>query len=68
MPMFLCYQELEHSIETGDGKPQYSTPYSHSPVQLQLTKREIQKMVEQNIFEPSTSPWGAPCLLVKIKR
>ena len=21
-------------------------------------------MVEQNILEPSTSPWGAPCLLV----
>jgi hypothetical protein len=24
-------------------------------------------MVEQNILEPSTSPWGAPCLLVKKK-
>ena len=25
------------------------------------------KMVEQNILEPSTSPWGAPCLLAKKK-
>ncbi|CAB4010121.1 Hypothetical predicted protein [Paramuricea clavata] len=29
---------VEHSIETGDAKPQYSTPYSHSPVQRQLIK------------------------------
>jgi hypothetical protein len=55
-------------VEHSDAKPQYSTPYSHSPVQLQLINREIQKMVEQNILEPPTSPWGAPCLLVKKKR
>jgi hypothetical protein len=54
-------------VEHSDAKPQYSTSYSHSPVQLQLIKREIQKMVKQNILEPSTSPWGAPCLLVKKK-
>jgi hypothetical protein len=46
---FRGVNHVEHSIETGDAKPQYSTPYSHSPVQLQLIKREIQKMVEQNI-------------------
>jgi hypothetical protein len=62
---FRGVNHVEHSIETGDAKPH--TPYSHSPVQLQLIKREIQKMVEQNILEPSTSPWGAPCLLVKKK-
>ena len=55
---------VEHSIETGDAKPQYTTPYSHSPAQL---NQEIHKMLEQNILEPSTSPWGAPCLLVKKK-
>ena len=58
---------VEHSIENGDAKPQYTTPYSHSPAQLNLIKHEIHKMLEQNILEPSTSPWGAPCLLVKKK-
>ena len=58
---------VEHSIETGDAKPQYTTPYSHSPAQLNLIKQEIHKMLEQNILKPSTSPWGAPYLLVKRK-
>ena len=58
---------VEHSIETGDAKPQYTTPFSHSPTQLNLIKQEIHKMLEQSILEPSTSPWGAPCLLVKKK-
>ena len=35
----------------------------HTPAQLNLTKQEIQKMLERNILEPSTSP----CLLVKKK-
>ena len=64
---FRGVSHVEHSMDTGDAKPQYSTPYSHSPIQLQLIKQEIQKMLEQNILEPSTSPWGAPCLLVKKK-
>ena len=58
---------VEHSIETGDAKPHYTTPYSHSPAQLNLIKQEIHKMLEQNMLEPSISPWGAPCLLAKKK-
>ena len=58
---------VEHSIETGDAKPHYTTPYSHSPAQLNLIKQEFHTMLEQNILEPSISPWGAPCLLVKKK-
>ena len=64
---FRGVSHVEHSIDTGDAKPQYSTAYSHSPIKLQLMKQEIQKMLEQNILEPSTSPWSAPCLLVKKK-
>ena len=41
--------------------------HTYSPAQLNLIKQEIHKMLEQNILEPSTSPWGAPCLLVKKK-
>ena len=58
---------VRHSIETGDAKPQYSTPYSHSHAQLNLTKQKIYKILEENILAPSTTLWGAPCLLVKKK-
>ena len=57
----------EHTIDTGDAPPQYQPPYAKSPMQLQIVKAEIQKMLEQGILEPSSSPWGAPCLLVKKK-
>ena len=56
-----------HEIDTGDSQPQYTPPYPKSPAQLQIIKEEIQKMIEQDILEPSNSPWGAPCLLVKKK-
>ena len=64
---FYSVRDVEHTIDTSDAKPQYSTPYSYSPAQLQLIKKEIKKMLEQNILEHSTSPWGDPCLLVKKK-
>ena len=57
----------EHSIDTGDAPPQYQPPYAQSPSQLQIMKAEIQKMLEQEILEHSSSPWSAPCLLVKKK-
>lgn len=55
----------EHTIDTGDAPPQYQPPYAQSLPQLQIMKTEIQKMIEQGILEPSSSPWGALCLLVK---
>ena len=47
-----------HEIDTGDSQPQYTPPYPKSPAQLQIIKEEIQKMIEQDILEPSNSPWG----------
>ena len=56
-----------HDIDTGDSQPQYTPPYPKSPAQLQIIKEEIQKMIEQDILEPSNSLWGALCILVKKK-
>ena len=56
-----------HEIDMGDSQPQYTPPYPKSPAQLQIIKEEIQKRIEQDNLEPSNSPWGAPCLLVKKK-
>jgi hypothetical protein len=75
--MLLCYHagapfrgvnHVKHGIETSDAKPNTQRHIlMHSPVQLQLINRQIKKMVEQNILEPSTSPLATPCLLVKKK-
>ena len=56
-----------HEINTGESKPQFTPSYPKSPTQLKIIKEEIQKMIEQDILEPSNSPWEAPCLLVKKK-
>ena len=59
--------QVFHEIDTGESQPQYTPPYPKSPAQLKIIKEEIQKMIEQDILEPSNSPWGAPCYLVKKK-
>ena len=55
----------EHTIDTGDASPKYQPLFAQSPAQLQIMKIEIHNMVTQRIQEPSSLPWGAPCLLVK---
>jgi hypothetical protein len=39
--------------------------YRYSPLQQQEIERQVQAMLEQKLIEPSTSPYGAPVLLVK---
>ena len=39
--------------------------YRYSPVQQLEIENQVQKMLAQNLIEPSTSPYGAPVLLVK---
>ena len=64
---FKGVDHVRHEIDTGESQPQYTPPYPKSPTQLKIIKEEIQKIIEQDILEPSNSPWGAPCLLVKNK-
>ena len=57
------FKGVDHTfleIDTGDSQPQYTPSYPKSPAQLQIIKEEIQKMIEQDILEPSNSPWGGP--------
>ena len=39
--------------------------YRYSPVQQLEIETQVQKLLAQNLVEPSTSPYGAPVLLVK---
>ena len=58
----------EYAIDTSDVSPQHQPPFAQSPsAQYQIMKTEMQNMLTQGILDPSSSPWRAPCLLVKKK-
>ncbi|KAJ8723813.1 hypothetical protein PYW07_007793 [Mythimna separata] len=59
--------ETEHAIDTGSHRPISVPPYRLSPIKLQALKLEIEKMLEQKVIVPCSSPWSAPVVLVPKK-
>lgn len=55
---------VEHNIDTGYENPIKIPPRRLSPKQKEIVDTELKKMLEQNIIEPSNSPWSAPVVLV----
>lgn len=51
-----------------DVSPKYSKPYRLPHTQKQDIKEEIRKMLENDIIEPSVSPWNSPILIVPKKK
>ncbi|CAG2216100.1 Retrovirus-related Pol polyprotein from transposon 17.6,Retrovirus-related Pol polyprotein from transposon 297 [Mytilus edulis] len=59
---------LQHEISMPcDQKPIRQRPYKIGNKQKQILENMIEDMLKQDIIEPSTSPWAAPCLLVAKK-
>ena len=56
-----------HEINTADAKPVKSHPYRVNHHSEGIIKSEISNMLENNIIEPSNSPWSAPVVLVTKK-
>ena len=54
-----------HNIDTGQAPPVYRLPYRKSPAELAAIKEELERMVKLKIIQPSHSPWGSPCILVR---
>ncbi|UYV84785.1 K02A2.6-like [Cordylochernes scorpioides] len=57
----------QHRIDTGG-----ATPVKQLPRRLPMTRRDevaklIEEMAEQDVIEPSSSPWASPVVLVKKK-
>ena len=48
-----------------DTKPPNRPLYRYSPLEQQEIEKQVQAMLEQGLIEKSTSPYGAPVLLVK---
>ncbi len=55
----------EHVINTVDAKPVHLPPYRTSPAKKQIIEDQIQMMLDENIIEPSSSPWDVPVVIVK---
>ncbi|CAC5409993.1 unnamed protein product [Mytilus coruscus] len=59
---------LQHEISMPcDQKPIRQRPYQIGNKQKQILENMIENMLKQDIIEPSTSPWAAPCLIVAKK-
>ena len=56
----------EHYIDTGDTKP-FKLPARRIPMfKRPIVEKEVDRMLEQGVIEPSTSPWNSPiCLVTK---
>lgn len=59
--------KLVHHIETGDATPIKQRQYLLSPYMLSHLNKELDKMLELGVVEPSESAWSSPVLLVKKK-
>ena len=57
-----------HDITLKPGaKPSYERPYKLSPLQMSLLKEEMDKMLKDDIIEPSQSEWQGLWVMVKKK-
>lgn len=59
--------KIKHEIITNNAKPIASKSYRYPQIHREEVKRQINKMLEQNIIEPSTSPWSSPVWVVPKK-
>ena len=60
--------DVEFCIEVLPGTAPISrAPYRMAPVELADLKDQVQELLDKGLVRPSSSPWGAPVLLVKKK-
>ena len=57
----------EHTIDTDNARP-IKQPFRRVPLAYEQAEKEaIDKMLEQDVIRPSSSPWASPLVLVKKK-
>ena len=68
LPGLPPHKEIEFCINVvSDTAPISMPPYRMAPAELRELKEQLQELLDKGFIRPSTSPWGAPVLLVKKK-
>ena len=51
----------EYRIQLAPGsKPFHQAPYRAGPLQRQMEKKQIEKILEKGVIEPATKDWASP--------
>ena len=58
---------IQHTIDTGTERPIWQRAYQAILPDQQFISEEIQRMLNANIIQPSTSPWASPIVVVSKK-
>ena len=58
---------IQHEIRMMDSEPIHQQPYRVPVARKEVIKKEIDKMLDMGIIQPSTSPWASPTVLVEKK-
>ena len=56
-----------HKIDTGDSRPIRQGPRRLPLAKRQVADREVKRMLDMGVIEPSTSPWSSPIVLASKK-
>ncbi|XP_061353541.1 uncharacterized protein LOC133298287 [Gastrolobium bilobum] len=68
IPRLPPHREIEFPIELIPGVgPIFIAPYRMEPLELRELKKQIEELLSKEFIRPSTSPWGAPAILIKKK-
>jgi len=59
--------EIKHQIDTGNARPIATKSYRYPVVHKEEVKKQVNKMLDDNIIRPSVSPWSAPVWVVPKK-
>ena len=60
-----CTNLTKHHIDTGDSQPIHQLPHRISPAHRQEMRQLLNKMLKNDITQPSNSPWSSPIILVR---
>ena len=56
--------QVLHDVDVGSATPIKQHPYRVNPLKLEIMRKEVAYMLENDLIEASSSEWSSPCVLV----